>query len=163
MDDFGTVLGSSNIVKYIHDMEAGPVDQVMELVSLLNRDMQLSFERDGLTEARAHLLWVLRAGPVTQRELADALRVTPRNVTGLVDGLVASGHVRRAAHPADRRAFLVTLTDEGTALLDAMVAGYAEMHDVLFGGLSERRLRDFSRTLGGVVDRLRARIEEEWG
>lgn len=156
-------MGRNNIVKYIHDMEPGPVDRVLELVSLLNRDMRLSFERDGLTEARAHLLWVLQGGPVTQREIADALRVTPRNVTGLVDGLVASGHVRRQVHPADRRAYLVTLTDAGSTLLAAMVSGYAEMHDVLFGGLSERRLHDFGRTLDEVVARLRARVEEEWG
>lgn len=144
-------------------MESGPVDRVLELVSLLNRDMRLSFERDGLTEARAHLLWVLQGGPVTQREIADALRVTPRNVTGLVDGLVASGHVRRDEHPADRRAFLVTLTDAGSALLESMVSGYVELHDVLFGGLSERRLRDFGRALDEVVARFRARVEEEWG
>lgn len=139
------------------------VDQVLELVVLLNRDMQLSFERDGLTEARAGLLWELRGGPVTQRELADALAVTPRNVTGLVDGLVATGYVARAPHPTDRRAVLVTLTDAGTTLLASMVEGYAEMHDVLFGGLSERQLRDLRRSLTIVNDRLRARVEQDWG
>ncbi|MFJ9312719.1 MarR family winged helix-turn-helix transcriptional regulator [Pimelobacter simplex] len=139
------------------------VDQVLELVVLLNRDMQLSFERDGLTEARARLLWVLRGGPVTQRELADALAVTPRNVTGLVDGLVATGYVARAPHPTDRRAVLVTLTDAGSTLLTSMVEGYAEMHDVLFGGLSERQLRDLRRSLAIVNDRLRARVEQDWG
>ncbi|KAB2812414.1 MarR family transcriptional regulator [Pimelobacter simplex] len=139
------------------------VDQVLELVVLLNRDMQLSFERDGLTEARARLLWVLRGGPVTQRELADALAVTPRNVTGLVDGLVATGYVARAPHPTDRRAVLVTLTEAGSTLLTSMVEGYAEMHDVLFGGLSERQLRDLRRSLAIVNDRLRARVEQDWG
>lgn len=139
------------------------VDQVLELVVLLNRDMQLSFERDGLTEARARLLWVLRGGPVTQRELADALAVTPRNVTGLVDGLVATGYVARAPHPTDRRAVLVTLTEAGSTLLASMVEGYAEMHDVLFGGLSERQLRDLRRSLAIVNDRLRTRVEQDWG
>ncbi|AIY19054.2 Transcriptional regulator, MarR family [Pimelobacter simplex] len=136
---------------------------MLELAVLLNRDMQLSFERDGLTEARARLLWVLRGGPVTQRELADALAVTPRNVTGLVDGLVATGYVARAPHPTDRRAVLVTLTDAGSTLLTSMVEGYAEMHDLLFGGLSERQLRDLRRSLAIVNDRLRARVEQDWG
>jgi len=139
------------------------VDQVLELVSLLHRDMALSFERDGLTEARAHLLWVLRDGPVTQRHLADALGVTPRNITGLVDGLVDSGHVVRRRHPTDRRATHVDLTPEGRRATDAMVEGYAEMHDVLFGGLSARQLAAFRRTLDAVLDRLRARLQEEWG
>lgn len=143
--------------------QATAVDQVLELVTLLNRDMRLSFERDGLTEARAHLLWVLRGGPVTQRELADALAVTPRNVTGLVDGLVATGYVAREPHPTDRRAVLVTLTDAGTTLLTSMVDGYAEMHEVLFGAFSERQLRDLRRSLTVVNDRLRARLEQDWG
>ncbi len=41
---------------------------------------------------------------MTQRALADALQVTPRNVTGLVDALADSGFVERAPHPTDRRA-----------------------------------------------------------
>lgn len=149
------------IVKYLHYMHATAVDQVLELVSLMQRDMAHSFARDGLTEARAHVLWVLQDGPVTQRTLADALRVTPRNITGLVDGLVASGHVVRRPHPTDRRATLVELTDAGDALLRSMVDGYAELHDVLFGGLGERQLATFRRTLGQVVERLRTRLEEE--
>ncbi len=139
------------------------VDEVLLLVDLLDRDMRQSFERDGLTQARAHLLWVLRGGPATQRALADALDVTPRNVTGLVDGLVDSGYVDRAAHPTDRRAVLVTLTPAGERLLATMEEGYAELHDVLFGGLGERQLRDFRRTLRSVTARLAARLEEEWG
>ncbi|WP_377320612.1 hypothetical protein ACFJIY_16415 [Pimelobacter simplex] len=44
-----------------------------------------------------------------------------------------------------------------------MVEGYAEMHDLLFGGLSERQLRDLRRSLAIVNDRLRARVEQDWG
>ena len=32
-------------------------------------------------------------------DLADALGVTPRNITALVDGLEEEGMVRRVAHP----------------------------------------------------------------
>lgn len=143
--------------------EPTAVDRVLDLATLLQRDMDESFRRDGLTGARAHLLWALRDGPTTQRELADELRVTPRNITGLVDALAEAGHVVRGPHPSDRRATLVELTRQGRAKVDAMVAGYAEMHEVLFGGLSERQLATFSRTLGHVVERLRTRVEEEWG
>ena len=44
----------------------------------------------GLTPSRTHLLWELgQHGPVTQRVLAEAFKLTPRAVTGLVDALVA--------------------------------------------------------------------------
>ena len=57
--------------------------------------MSEAMERDlaerGLTRARATMITYLhRLGPMRQRELAEALRVSPRNVTGLVDGLEAT-------------------------------------------------------------------------
>jgi DNA-binding MarR family transcriptional regulator len=137
------------------------VDEVLELVSLLQRDMERWFERDGLTQSRAHLLWLLRDGPTTQRALADLLSVTPRNVTGLVDGLVASGHVERHPHPGDRRATLVTLTGPGTKAVGAMVQGYDELASVLFGGLSDRQLQSFRGTTRKILVRLRAAVAED--
>jgi DNA-binding MarR family transcriptional regulator len=71
----------------------------------------------GLTPARAEVLWLLnRGGPLTQRQLSQTLRCTPRNVTGLVDPLEAAGFATRNPHPTDRRATLVTLTDHGRAV-----------------------------------------------
>ena len=82
---------------------------LIQVAMAFNDDMSRSFARDGLTGARAHALWELRrTGPITQRALADALGVTARTVTGLVDGMVATGFVTREPHPTDRRATLVT-------------------------------------------------------
>ena len=72
--------------------------------------MTHAIEALGLTPSRTHLLWELgHRGPVPQRVLAEALKVTPRAVTGLVDALAADGLVTREPHPTDRRAALVTL------------------------------------------------------
>ena len=49
-------------------------------------------------------------GPQKMADLAEALTVTPRNVTALVDGLEAEGLVRRVPHSTDRRVTLVELT-----------------------------------------------------
>ena len=52
----------------------------------------------GLTRARAAVIWQLQErGPVTQRTLSQALRVSPRNVTGLLDALEAGGYVTRGS------------------------------------------------------------------
>src|SRR4051812_26956732 len=83
------------IVKYLHYMatpETDALDRLLRVVVVLGDDMTRSLARDGLTDSRAHLLWVLRqSGPTTQRALADAMNVSPRNVTGLLDGLVSGG------------------------------------------------------------------------
>jgi hypothetical protein len=71
----------------------------LDLVVLLNDDMTRSLARDGLTVSRTHLLWELeQRGPSTQRVLADAMKVSARTVTSLVDALSATGFVTREAH-----------------------------------------------------------------
>ena len=132
------------------------LDRLLELVVLLNENMTQSLARDGLTVPRAHLVWLLHHnGPTTQRALADALKVTPRNVTGLVDALVGTGFVTRAPHPTDRRATLVSLTEGGASTLAAMDRGHEELAELLFGGMSDRQLGAFVSGLDHVSTRLR--------
>ena len=140
------------IVNSLHDI----LDRLLELVVLLNEDMTQALAREGLTVPRAHLLWLLHhQGPSTQRALADALKVTPRNVTGLVDGLAASGHVTREPHPRDRRATLVSLTDRAAATLAEMDGQHKQLAELLFGGMGERQRVAFASGLDHVTEQLR--------
>jgi DNA-binding MarR family transcriptional regulator len=130
--------------------------RILELVFLLNQDMNRSFARDGLTESRAQLLWELQQrGPLTQRELADALQVSARNITGLVDGLVATGFVTREPHPTDRRATLVSFTKHGSKIAQTMREDYAELGRLLFAQMPPRQFTSFAKGLDEVVQRLR--------
>ena len=108
--------------------------------------------------ARAHLLWELRrSGPVTQRALSEAMRVSPRNITGLVDALVAGGFVTREAHPSDRRAILVTFTERGRQAADTMARQQRELADELFAGETEESVAQLVaelRRIVGVLHRL---------
>ena len=134
------------------------LDLVYELVLLLGEDMRHALARDGLTTSRAALLWHLdQAGPSTQRALADALGVSPRNVTGLVDALEATGFVRRAPHPHDRRATLVSFTDHGARVAAGLSRGQDELAGVLFGGLDPDRYACFVEGLTEVLTALRER------
>lgn len=138
------------------------LDQVLEVAVLINRDMDSSLAAYGLTPARTHLLWELfHRGPSTQRVLADALGVSARNVTGLVDGLEQTGHVTREPHPGDRRATLVTLTDQGTHVMTQMQKGQEEFARLLFADLPARQLAPLAEGLAHVVDRLRELVPKE--
>ena len=126
---------------------------------MLNEDMTQAIEALGLTPSRTHLLWELgQRGPVPQRVLAEALKVTPRAVTGLVDALVVDGLVTREAHPRDRRAALVTFTPQGQRLVARLRRDHKALARVLFAPMSGRELDGFARGLGGVVERLRAHL-----
>ncbi|NYF15462.1 DNA-binding MarR family transcriptional regulator [Microbacterium sp. AK009] len=130
------------------------LDGVMRLADLVQRDMAEPFAGTSLTMSRAALLWVLHStGPSTQQALATALDVTPRNITGLVDGLEASGHVARAPHPIDRRATLVTLTDLGSEVMQQMVAQREHMADDLVAELTPAEREALSAGLEKLADR----------
>ena len=62
---------------------------------------------------RAKILFQLRNGPATLRELAEANGVDAPYATLIVDKLEARGFVERRPHPDDKRRKLVTLTAAG--------------------------------------------------
>jgi DNA-binding MarR family transcriptional regulator len=135
----------------------GPaLDRVLELTLLLGRDATTSLARMGLTEARAHALWELRAlAPCTQRTLASVLGVTPRAVTALVDGLAETGFVTREPCPEDRRAILVTPTELGRTTMQALYDGHRELARQLFAGMPAGEFDGFDAGLSHVLRRLR--------
>ena len=133
--------------------------QILELAILMNDDMTASLARDGLTVARAHLLWELHhRGPSTQRVLAEALDVSPRNITGLVDALVATGFVTRAPHPTDRRATLVSFTEHGARTAKEMDAGREQLAELLFAQMSDAQFDGLVEGLDAVLSRLREEL-----
>lgn len=132
------------------------LDQILELVVLLNDDMTRTLAEDGLTQSRARVLWELhRLGPVPQRTLAEAIEVSPRNITGLVDALVAGGFVTREPHPTDRRATLVSFTKRGADTAAALERDQRGLAEWLFADITDRRVDAFIGTMGDILDRLR--------
>jgi DNA-binding MarR family transcriptional regulator len=76
-----------------------------------------------LSEGRLGLLLVLgRFGDegINLGRLAEFMRVTPRNVTGLVDNLEKAGLVERVPDPDDRRAVRARLTEAGSQRIESI-------------------------------------------
>jgi DNA-binding MarR family transcriptional regulator len=138
------------------------LDRVLHLAQLVQADLA-RFEREqGLTTPRVHVLWVLgQSGPSTQQALARALDVTPRNVTGLVDGLVASGHITREPHPDDRRATLVTPTTLGRETIEGLTSSHDDLARRLFGDVPASRLATFDEVLTATVERFAGLMAQE--
>ncbi|PFG29140.1 MarR family winged helix-turn-helix transcriptional regulator [Paramicrobacterium agarici] len=128
------------------------LDQVLALVTLFSSDMERSDRELGLSPSRTHLLWLLQLnGPQTQRQLAESMTVSPRNITGLVDALVETGFVTREPHPDDRRAVLVTLTTHGHDTMTRMQADHEQLADDLLRDLSPDRRERFSADVATVT------------
>jgi DNA-binding MarR family transcriptional regulator len=135
-------------------------DRLLQIALLIQEDLARSFADTGLTVPRTHLLWELhRLGTSTQKTLATALKVSPRNVTGLVDALEAAGYVARRSHPNDRRAVLVTLTDQGSQTMAQMEHERSQIAAELLADLDADRQERLLEGLDSIVARLQGLME----
>jgi DNA-binding MarR family transcriptional regulator len=114
---------------------------------------------DAPSYARMRLLYELHCdGPQRMADLAGALEVTPRSITALVDRLEADGLVRRGAHPTDRRATIITLTDDALAAVERSMEHQAAIAE-LFGSLSADDRAALVRITSDLEARMRAVTE----
>jgi DNA-binding MarR family transcriptional regulator len=75
----------------------------------------------GLTPSQlSTLATVGQQGPVRLGDLAASERIAPSTLTRLISVLEGRGYVRREAAPADARAYLVTVTEEGQEVLELL-------------------------------------------
>lgn len=119
--------------------------------------MEQGLAEQGLTSARAEVIWRLHhLGPMTQRQLSDALDCTPRNVTGLVDALEESALVERRPHPTDRRAIHVTLTKQGEAAAADWTARSRQLAKNLFSNVDRDHIEILVTTIDSVLEKLDA-------
>lgn len=93
------------------------------LIADVSRLMRRRFDERarviGLTRAQWRTLVVLsRNEGSNQGKLAELLDVEPITLCRMVDRLEEAGHVERRRDPADRRAWLIYLTEAARPLLD---------------------------------------------
>jgi DNA-binding MarR family transcriptional regulator len=104
-----------------------------------------------LGAGRGRVLFQLRSGPLTHRELAELNQTTGPYVSVIVDKLEEHGLVQRGPHPDDNRRKLVALT---TAGLDAIATAEAILHrpPEAMSALSERELKQLIDLMQGVLE-----------
>lgn len=107
--------------------------------------------RQDLTLAAYSVLMVLGTGSgSTQRQLADAVGIDPRNLVPILDDLEARQLILRDAHPSDRRRHSVKLSGSGRAMLGRLSRVGAQAEESLLKPLNAR---ERSR-LRGLLTRL---------
>lgn len=143
-------------------MESGILSKLLAISDLLQRDMARAFAGTPLTDARVAVLWIVQTlGPSTQQAIADALRMSARNVSGMVDVLESHGYVIRSPHPTDRRAVIVTLTPSAAEQMDAMEREHAELTATLLAAVAPEDRPAFQRGLDAIAGRLQELVNED--
>ncbi|GAA1961203.1 MarR family winged helix-turn-helix transcriptional regulator [Amycolatopsis minnesotensis] len=119
------------------------VAQVKRISSLLDLAVEQIYDGAALTAAEVGLLVPLRhtGEPVTAVRLAARLGMSRAGVSKTLAKLERRGLISRMANPADRRAALISMTDEGKDLIDEVFPRELAAHGALFAELGEDRAR----------------------
>ncbi|MEV6744926.1 MarR family transcriptional regulator [Streptomyces sp. NPDC051080] len=134
------------------DADGVLAEQLLRVTRRLQRIQSRQLEPIGITPAQFRLLRTVAHydGPPRMADLAQRLDVVPRAVTTLVDGLEASGRVRRAPDPDSRRVVRIEITEEGLATLRSLRdARRAAAEEILAPLTADQR-----EVLGGLLSDL---------
>ena len=87
-------------------------------------------------------------------EVSGLLRVSNGNVTTIVDRLVEEGFVQRQPTPGDRRAIIISLTEEGANAFSIQAASHEAWVAEFLAGLGEENLNAFGAILEDLNDHM---------
>jgi DNA-binding MarR family transcriptional regulator len=136
------------------DLRVSPlavIQRVVRLATYFAAEIEPIFTRFALTGSDFAVLANLRRSgapyQLTQRDLMASLRLTSGTVSVRIDHLSARGWVRREPDPEDGRSVLVTLTDSGNELFDAVAPVHLGNEDRLLAALRPDERDELARLL----------------
>lgn len=97
---------------------------------------------------------VVTSGPVRMSQLAEWMAVDKSTMTTEIRRLEQAGLVSRRSDPTDRRAVLITSTDEGQTAIEQHRKVAQDVYNTLVGKWTEGDRAEFSRLLGRFVSEL---------
>ena len=132
----------------------GVIGRISRLARELEQRLEAVYREHGLEPGWHDVLATLRrTGPPYQlrpTEFATTLMLTSSGTTKRLDRLEQAGLITRAPDPEDRRGTLITLTQGGHELIDAVTEAHLDNERRLLGVLTadeRRRLADLLRKL----------------
>jgi DNA-binding MarR family transcriptional regulator len=116
-------------------------------------------EREGMTFLGFKALHVIhRHGPeIKLGQVAESIHVPPSSMTGIADRLVRAGYIERVPSASDRRAVVVTITEQGEEAINVANAGVREDLTAVMTDFSDTDIRSFN----GLLSDFLAGIEKE--
>lgn len=134
-------------------------DRVHEIIELqqrafraMGKDEPNAWMELNLTVAQLKCLHFIYFGGTTNLiKLAKALDVTPSNVTVIVNRLVTQELVTREENPEDRRAYILSMTKKGTALIEGLQESGTKRIVEILNKLSTKELAALQTGLKALV------------
>lgn len=115
----------------------------------------------GVSPLEGHVLTYLRKyAPAPVGELVRVFGLKQSTFTSLLDRLERDGLVRREPNPADRRSFLVHLTERGRGLTGRLNRLLERLEDDIRARLRRAEAKGFQAVMAAVEDVTRVQVRE---
>ncbi|MFT2016546.1 MarR family winged helix-turn-helix transcriptional regulator [Streptomyces sp. 796.1] len=117
---------------------------------LLLSEAEHALEGQGMRMRYFYVLAALEGGHLlSQQDLSRLLSLDPTTMVSLIDEMESAGHVERRRNPADRRRYILHLTEAGRQALAEASQAVASVEDGFFAAVPE-----------GDRDRLKATLRQ---
>jgi len=134
------------------DLEAMPGHFIRRLQQIAVAIFLEETQPHGITPVQYAVLQTVRNSPnVDQRTLAGTIGFDTSTIAGVIDRLETKGYLQRNASADDRRVRLLTLTQDGERLLDAVVPGMLRAQVRILEPLTEKQRSEFTKALRTLV------------
>ena len=94
--------------------------------------------------------------PNSQRELADAMNISPAAVTATLKALEKEGYITRTMGDEDNRRNTVRITEAGRSKVEESHRIFDAMDRTAFAGFSDEELSQLTTLLSRIADNIRA-------
>ena len=132
------------------------------LSSLFPRWMSKKVEsKYDVTSSQLMLMFLLsQTEKMTMGQLAEMLDLTPRAITGIVDGLTKKKYVLKNQDPKDHRIFWIFLSPQGNSFLKSAKPDIATKLGDLLGILTRKEQVELVRLIEKLTDHMKKQIDE---
>lgn len=143
--------------EFLNNKYAETVHDFIGVNRLHRGSVEKSIEKLGLHRSQhIMLVCIKRSGaPVTQKEIAAALEISPAAVTATVKKLETDGLVTRSSDEGDGRCNKIEITDKGREILEESKHGFNEIDTAMFAGFTDSEVEDFKAYLERMKDNLK--------
>ena len=135
-------------------------DRFIFLISKVHQKLLISlhksFSESGIevTPIQVMLLFFLQQNNgLSLTQISQGLMLENPTVTGLIDRLEKSGHVKRSDHPNDRRVYLIHLTEKGNKMAKKALPIVKKLNEQIKEGYSKAEIEDFKKVLIGAFNK----------
>ncbi len=122
---------------------------------LKNEFFQKLKENDVTPEQWAILCCLWEQEGITPKELSDLICKDKPNTNRILEKLITKGLVVRNAHPVDKRAFELFLTDSGWALREQLIPKANQLLEKATRGMEEHKVEELKKMLNQIYDNIK--------